>query len=249
MVVKDEMKEMNPYCDPETGTCTPSSLQELETVGTNPLADKTELIYVGDPMCSWCWGLSPDLIRLRDHYRGKEISYRVLVGGLRPGGGDPWNEDMKNFLRAHWGHVTERSGQPFGYALMEMDVFNYDTEPSCRAIVAARPQVKDQEMEFFEEVQRKFYVRSEDPKNVSFYEEICQKFQTDFEEFKARFESEEVKNETAGEFELNRKWGVRGFPSVILLHQDQLFDVAHGYESFDTMRDSVDKILQVSQEV
>ena len=28
------------------------------------------------------------------------------MGGLRPGGGDPWNNQMKTFLRNHWEHVT-----------------------------------------------------------------------------------------------------------------------------------------------
>ncbi|MEO1253472.1 MAG: hypothetical protein AAFY41_01120, partial [Bacteroidota bacterium] len=43
---------MNPFCDPETGICTPSSLEDLYSVGQNKLTEKTETIYVGDPMCS-----------------------------------------------------------------------------------------------------------------------------------------------------------------------------------------------------
>ncbi len=50
-------------------------------------------------------------------------------------------DEMKNFLKGHWEHVTQASGQPFGYKLMEREDFNYDTEPSCRAVVAARPLV------------------------------------------------------------------------------------------------------------
>ncbi|MEO9869752.1 DsbA family protein [Ekhidna sp.] len=234
---------MNPFCDPETGICTPSTLDDLYSIGQDKLTEKTEIIYVGDPMCSWCWGISPDLIKLRDHYRSKEIGYRVMVGGLRPGGGDPWNDEMKNFLKEHWGHVTQASGQPFGYKLMEKDEFNYDTEPSCRAIIAARPLVQDQEMEFFEEVQRKFYVDSEDPKEVEFYQTICDKFDIDFEKFSERFESEEVRYETNNEFTLNRQWGVQGYPTMILLHNDQLFMIAHGYATFDQMNSQVEKTI------
>ncbi|MEM9337138.1 MAG: DsbA family protein [Bacteroidota bacterium] len=234
---------MNPYCDPQTGICSPSSLQELENIGSSQLAEKTEIIYVGDPMCSWCWGISPALMKLRNHYRGEEVSYRIVVGGLRPGGGDPWNDEMKDFLKTHWGHVEERSGQPFGYALMDQANFDYDTEPSCRAVVAARPLITDREMEFFEEIQRKFYVQSEDPKETSFYESICSDLSVDFDDFKHRFESDEVKSETLTEFKLNRKWGVQGYPAVILLHKDQLFSVAQGFETFDGMSARIEQLL------
>ena len=86
---------MNGYCDPETGICTPSTLLELSSIGNDPEGDKQEIIYVGDPMCSWCWGISPDLIKLRDHYRESQVAFRIVLGGLRPGGGDPWDDQMK----------------------------------------------------------------------------------------------------------------------------------------------------------
>lgn len=234
---------MNPYCDPETGICTPSTLEELYSIGKGTLSGKTEIIYVGDPMCSWCWGISPDLIKLRDHYRDKEVGYRVVVGGLRPGG-DAWNDQMKNFLKEHWGHVTEKSGQPFGYKLMDLEEFNYDTEPSCRAVVAARPMVGDEEMEFFEAVQRKFYVESEDPKEPEFYRSICEQFSIDFDAFVSRFDSEELRYETREEFMLNRQWGVQGYPTMILLHEDELFLIAHGYATFEQMQAQIEKTIE-----
>lgn len=234
---------MGNYCDPVTGICAPSTLQELNTIGTNEIADRQEIIYVGDPMCSWCWGISPALKQLRDHFIPEKIAYRVLVGGLRPGGGDKWDDSMKGFLRHHWEQVSAASGQPFGYDLMELDEFNYDTEPSCRAVVAARPLVREKEMEFFEAIQRKFYVESQDPNEVSFYESICKAFDVDFSEFKTRFESEEAKKETMEEFQLNRSWGVSGYPTVILLNNDKLHMIAHGYATFEQMRERTEHWL------
>jgi putative protein-disulfide isomerase len=166
-LVGEGRRIMSNYCDPETGICTPSTLKELTTIGANEIADRQEIIYVGDPMCSWCWGISPALIQLRDHFVQEKIAFRILVGGLRPGGGDTWNEEMKDFLKHHWEKVHEKSAQPFGYKLFDLEDFNYDTEPSCRAVVAARPLVKEKEMEFFEAIQRKFYVESQDPKKTT----------------------------------------------------------------------------------
>ncbi|TRX58201.1 DsbA family protein [Fulvivirga sp. M361] len=231
---------MNTYCDPETGICTPSTLQELSSIGSNPQSDKTEIIYVGDPMCSWCWGISPALVQLRDHFRKSKVAFRVIVGGLRPGGGQSWNDQMKAFLKHHWEQVTERSGQPFGYELLDQEAFNYDTEPSCRAVVAARPLVKEREMEFFEAIQHKFYVESQDPGKASFYAGICDQFDINYGVFLDRFENAEIKQETMDEFNINRSWGIQGYPSVLLLHNDQLHKIAYGYSTFDQMKEQVE---------
>lgn len=236
------------YCDPETGICTPSSLNELANVGAKTNIDKTEIIYIGDPMCSWCWGISPALIQLRNHF-AKEIAFRIVVGGLRPGGGDPWNDQMKSFLKHHWEEVNIRSGQPFGFKLFDLENFNYDTEPACRAVVAARPLVKEKEMEFFEAVQRKFYVDSQDPNQVQFYASICDEFNINFGDFITRFELNEVRDETVDEFNLNRKWGISGYPAVVLLHNDQLYQVAAGFATFDDMKLRIEHLLKQEEKV
>jgi len=201
--------------------------------------DINEIIYVGDPMCSWCWGISPALIKLRDHFAKQGISYKILTGGLRPGGGEPWNDQMKTFLKHHWEQVNEKSAQPFGYKLFDLEYFDYDTEPSCRAIVAARPLVGPLEMEFFEAVQHKFYVESQDPTKVSFYESICQKFRIDFSVFTSSFESSETKEKTKMEFALSREWGIQGYPAVLFSENGKLSYVAQGYDSFENMKNRV----------
>lgn len=229
-------------CDPITGICTPSSLDELWKIGTNPSFKKTEIIYVGDPMCSWCWGISPSLIQLRDHY-SKKIAYRIVVGGLRPGGDDPWNDEMKKVLKHHWEEVNKRSNQPFGYDLFDRETFNYDTEPACRAVIAARSFVKHQEMEFFDAIQRKFYVESQNPSEILFYVSICDQFNINFEAFRLRFESEEIKKETIEEFNINRQWGVTAYPAVLLHHNDHLYSIARGFSTFEDMKNRVEKGL------
>jgi len=229
-------------CDPVTGVCEPASLGSLETKIDEKYKD-AGLIYVGDPMCSWCWGIAPALKELRDHYKPKGIGFDIVVGGLRPGGGDPWDDQMKDFLKHHWQEVTARSGQTFGYELFDKESFHYDTEPPCRAAVAARPFVKGKELEFFTALKHKFYVLSEDPNEEVFYESICQDFGIDFNDFLERFRSEEVRKETHDEFLLNRNWGVKGYPAVILKKGEGLYSVAQGFSSFEQMQELVENIL------
>jgi putative protein-disulfide isomerase len=229
-----------PFCDPNTGLCTPSPLEgsaeEIE------YREDVGIIYVGDPMCSWCWGISPALHQLRASALEHNIPYNIVVGGLRPGGGDEWNENFRDFLKHHWEEVHARSGQPFGYDLFQRDTFNYDTEPSCRAVVAARKMKPEVEARFFEMVQHYFYVKNEDPKELSFYQPICEELGLDFQQFSELFESEAIKKATMAEFQLNRQWGIRGYPTVLIRKGEQLYAIARGFSTYEQMWQSVEEI-------
>ena len=196
---------------------------------------KENVIYVGDPMCSWCWGIAPELKKLREFAIGNDMNFSIVVGGLRPGGGDPWDAQMKEFLEHHWNEVLARTGQPFGYDLFKLDDFNYDTEPACRAVVAARPQVGIRELEFFENVQRKFYVESQDPGKLVFYQSICEAMEISFDIFSKNFNSEGIQRLTNEEFIMNRKWGVKGYPTVLFGSNNELKLITNGYISSDVM--------------
>ena len=229
------------YCDPETGLCTPASL-DSETIEID-YRDDVEVIYVGDPMCSWCWGISPQLNQLKETARENQISYQIVLGGLRPGGGDEWNEDFKNFLKHHWEEVNKRSGQPFGFKLFERDTFNYDTEPACRAVVAARKLQPSIETRFFELVQHHFYVQNNDPKELDFYKPICRELGLDFKAFSEIYEDQSTIKATMAEFQLNRQWGVSGYPTVLFRKGEKLYAIARGYASFDQMWNMVEQLI------
>ncbi|MDW3192571.1 MAG: DsbA family protein [Cytophagales bacterium] len=233
----------NQYCDPETGECAPADLSgEL-----NEALKKAdgEIIYVGDPMCSWCWGISNHLQELKQHF--SEYNFSIVLGGLRPGGGDPWDDNFKAFLKHHWEEVTARSGQPFGYSLFDRESFNYDTEPPCRAVVASRKWLGDDVLAFYEAVSKKFYVDNEDPGEEEFYRSICEVFEIPFDEFLTAFESEEVKYQTKQDFLLNRQWGVRGYPTVLFKFQEQLYQINHGYSEFEAMKGVIEKVVSSNQ--
>jgi putative protein-disulfide isomerase len=231
-------------CDPTTGLCTLPAF-EGEAKESIEFREDVEIIYVGDPMCSWCWGISPALHELEQRAKQRGIAFRIVVGGLRPGGGDEWNEQFTDFLRHHWEEIHQRSGQPFNYELLQRDSFNYDTEPSCRAVVAARTLDPNAEHLFFELVQHHFYVQNQDPNQVDFYAPICTKLDLDFDAFKALFESEEIRKRTQAEFTINRQWGVRGYPTVLLQKQDQLHLLARGYASSEEMWERLEAVLPV----
>ncbi|WP_218847019.1 DsbA family protein [Winogradskyella forsetii] len=227
-------------CDSITGLCDiPDFEDNNKTIAWN---DDEELFYIGDPMCSWCWGISPQINALQCYANQEHIPFNLIMGGLRPGGGEAWDTAFKRFLEHHWQQVHEKSGQPFSYELFEKDEFNYDTEPACRAVITARSLAPEKTLAFYELVQHYFYTKSKDPKQVDFYKVICETLDIDFQDFSDQFTSESMKLATQADFTKSRELGVRGFPSIIYRHKDQLYNIASGYTEFEDLKAAILKL-------
>lgn len=227
-------------CDPVTGACL---LPELDTAtSVKPtLRQGLAVRYVGDPMCSWCWGISPTVKVLADFCAAEGIAFSITMGGLRAGGGDPWSPQFKDFLRNEWQHIAKVTGQPFGFTLLEAPHFNYDTEPACRAVATVKLlQAKHNlpeavVLQFFSAIQQKFYVEGQDTTKLDFYAEICVRLGLDVVEFNALFESPEAKQAVHQEFVRCRQWGVRSFPTILLERNGEMSALAVGMVKVDQL--------------
>ncbi|MCA6971893.1 DsbA family protein [Pectobacterium carotovorum] len=219
-------------CDNETGQCLIDTKKELSPIQDGQTEKEAVIVhYVGDPMCSWCWGISQSVSRIAAFCHDNHYQFTLTNGGLRAGGGDEWNTSFKNFLRREWEHISSKTGQSFSYALLDAEYFNYDTEPACRAVVSAELIAKDTKIEFFRETQRKFYTQSEDPKKIEFYESICLTTGIDFDDFKNVFTSKFAITETISEFYRARHFGVNAFPTILIEKDSMIKKIASGYVS------------------
>lgn len=227
-------------CDPITGSCLLPD--ESSTTQRQPSASSSVVIrYVGDPMCSWCWGISPVVKQLAEFCDRRGLSFVMTMGGLRAGGGDPWNPAFKTFLSQEWNHIQATTGQPFGFSLLEQAQFNYDTEPACRAIVtaslllAARGLPSSAALAFLAATQYKFYVHGQDPKTEAFYRDICEQVGLPFGEFCQTFTSQRAREAVDQDFARCRQWGVRSFPTLLLEHRGEISLLATGYVNTETL--------------
>ena len=194
-----------------------------------------EIVYVGDPLCSWCWGIAPGLKKLRDHYAG-EVPFRVIMGGLRPFINSPMTPQFKEFLRHHWEEVGKKSGQPFNYDLLNGDAqFVYDTEPPCRAVVTVRALDPKSTFDFFKGVQHSFYALNKDTNQPTTYLPLLAKTPIKPEEFLTAFDSEEMKKATLEDFAWAKDMGIGGFPSVVARVEEEWKLLAVGYATFEKM--------------
>ncbi|WP_162053913.1 DsbA family protein [Pontibacter pamirensis] len=207
------------------------------------LLDILHLIYVMDPMCSWCYGFAPVIKQIVKEQEGT-MQFKLVMGGLRPGTEQPLDEQMKESIKHHWQDVEKISGQPIDYSFFEREDFVYDTEPGCRAVVTVRYLKPAAEFEMAEEVQNAFYAQNQDITKPEVLSAIASRFDLDTEAFLEKFNSEEMKEKTQQDFVIARHLQANAFPSLYLLNGTSVHLLSRGYRTHDGMSAHLRKALE-----
>lgn len=192
------------------------------------------LVYIADPMCSWCYGFAPELAALRERFPA--LPLHVVLGGLRAYNTKVMDKATAQTIGHHWDEVHRQSGQPFTRAALERADFIYDTEPACRAVVAVRENVPDLALPTLHAVQRAFYAQGMDVTRgevlADVYAGVCvEAGETEFDvtAFPAAWASDAIKETTRNDFALTQDWGIRGFPTLLLVHEERPHLISPGY--------------------
>ncbi|MCC9167025.1 DsbA family protein [Pontibacter harenae] len=200
----------------------------------NEQAKKPQLVYVMDPMCSWCYGFAPVMQRVAEEYKG-QLELKLVMGGLRPGSSTELDEQYKRTLRHHWQEVEQITDQPFSYKLLD-EGFIYDSEPACRAVVTMRYMKPEAEFAFAEALQKAFYAYGKDINKTEVLANVALGFDVELEVFIASFVSEEAKEKTAQDFMIAHQLQANAFPSLYLLSPKKLFLLNRGYRMYEAVQ-------------
>ncbi len=198
------------------------------------MGDDLEFVYVGDPMCSWCWGFAPVLERMQEVY---EVPVRLVLGGLRPGpSAEVLDDRLEAVLAHHWHAVAEASGQPFDHAFLKRrDGWRYDTELPAIAAVTMRSLDEDSALSFHSRLQRAFYAEGVDITDRVEYPALVSGFKVDPGEFQERLDAEEMRAAAWEDFSSARAMGVAGFPTLLVRDGDRLGVVTRGFLPADQL--------------
>ena len=172
------------------------------------------LLYVADPMRSWCWGLPPVIADIRLAFRD-QLPVHSVMGGLRPGISRPMDVAAKAETRDHWEHVQAASDQPFDYGFFSRAGFVYDTEPAARAVVVLRRLGPDMALAALIRFQQAFYAENQDVTHPDVLTALAGELGVDKATFRSAFDETSAQKKTLNDFARSRAFGVRGFPTLI----------------------------------
>jgi putative protein-disulfide isomerase len=200
-----------------------------------------KLIFAGDPMCSWCYGFGKELGALMA--RHPALPLQILVGGVRAGATDLLDHSGKQFRLAHWERVEQASGLPFNReAFLGRENFVYDTEPICRAVVAAhRLAPAADQLAVFRALQHAFYADGLDTTDGDVLAKVAvtalalQGVDVPAAAFRSEWDLPATIAATAAEFAQVRSMGIRSFPALLLEVEGKVLEISPGYTSADQL--------------
>lgn len=209
------IEQSNPLlCDLERGLCeTPdSTAKDVASKKVNSLSKPIKVIYYTDPICSSCWGIEPQLRKLKLEY-GSYIDIEYRMGGLLP----DWSYNSGGISKAsdvahHWDGVSLHYDMPIDGDVWLEDPLDSSYPPSI-AFKAAQNQDEQLAISFLREIREMVFLQK---KNISKWENLeaaAEKVGLDLEQFRSDFEGK-AKRLFEEDLILGRKLGVRGFPSL-----------------------------------
>ncbi|MEQ7919242.1 DsbA family protein [Xanthomonas sp. WHRI 1810A] len=205
---------------------------------------RTRLLYVMDPMCSWCWGFAPVADALVEQARVAGLPLHLVVGGLRTGSGAALEPATRRYILEHWQAVKDTTGQSFRLDGALPDGFVYDTEPACRAVVAARSLDPDIAWRLVKEIQQAFYLEGRDVTQGSVLAELAERAGLPRIEFAEAFDSAEQQAATASDFSWVQDLGLAGFPTLLAERNGQLALLTNGYQPLEQLSPLLSRWLE-----
>ncbi|MBS3186438.1 DsbA family protein [Pseudomonas sp. PCH44] len=201
------------------------------------------LIYVMDPMCSWCWGFAPVAAALIAQAAEAGVSTRLVPGGLRTGG-SALDGSTRKYILEHWQAVAEATAQPFRFDGAMPDGFVYDTEPACRALVTARELDAERVWPLLALIQRSFYEQGVDVTRAPQLVELAEQAGFDRERFAQQFTSHDIRAATSADFSWVQDLGIAGFPTLLAERNGQLALLTNGYQPLGSLQPLLGRWLQ-----
>jgi putative protein-disulfide isomerase len=205
-------------------------------------ATRPRLIYFADTMCSWCYGFAPEMNRVLLEV-GEEVDLVLQAGGLRPYSTEVLSEEEKPRFRGYREQVQAATGQPFDWRFFDRVGFVMDTEPASRAVVAMRALAGEAAYPFMHAIQRGYFAANEDIRDPDVLAYHAEAFGVPAADFTDAFASEDMKEATRGDFALAQRFGVRGFPMLVLLRGRAAYAVAQGYAKADAVVANIRRAL------
>lgn len=205
-----------------------------------------QLIYIMDPMCSWCWGFNPVMQQVLKQAQAAGVKLSLRVGGLRTGQQAILDQSKRDYILQHWRTVAETTGQPFDFEHALPAGFVYNTEPACRALVVARELDEARLLPFLNRLQQAFYQGAQDITQPCVLRELAQQAGYDNDAFCLALDAADAHLQTQADFAWVNHLAVRGFPTLLAEHRQRYALITNGYQSYAALEPLLSRWISIN---
>lgn len=230
-------------CSPDSGFCEIPSAKPVAGIGAHHKDPKKKapmrIIYFTDPICSSCWGMEPQLRRLKLEY-GDSFEMEYRMGGLLP----DWSYNAGGISKpsdvaSHWEDASRYYQMPIDGSLWLEDPLPSSYPPSI-AFKAAQLQNQQKAISFLRRLREMVFMEK---KNITRPEHLRQAA------IETGLNANQLQKDMEGpalkdfhqDLELTRSLGVRGFPTLIFANQDGKMESNFGSKPYSEVEASLKK--------
>lgn len=210
--------------------------------------DKPAFFYFYDALCGWCYGFSPVVYQLYQHF-GPEMDFEVISGGMVTGDRVGRIGEVAGYISEAYRTVEERTGVTFGPDFLEGTLANgravFTSVPAAVAMAIAKEQVPDKQVEFAHLLQRAVYFDGIPPAEAQAYAPYAEQIGMDVPSFTKMMKDLAYRQKAKEEFQITAQIGVRGFPTCFMKTGDQFHLIATGYRPLPEMLAAGQKVLNL----
>ena len=219
-------------CDPETGVCEIPVNHKSSVDKNTPSAQEKSIrvIYFTDPICSSCWGIEPQLRKLKLEY-GHALDVEYRMGGLLPNWGyNSGGISAPSDVASHWDEVSQHYDMPIDGDVWLEDPLDSSYPPSI-AFKAAQIQDEKKSIDFLREIREMVFLEKKNITNWDSLASAAIKVGLNVDQFQSDYHGK-AKTLFESDLKLAQKWGVRGFPTMFFTDHTGNTEMVYGTKRY-----------------
>ncbi|HIF41808.1 MAG TPA: DsbA family protein [Planctomycetes bacterium] len=186
------------------------------------------LIYVADPMCSWCWGFRT----IRDRVLAalsEGTPVRYVMGGLAPDSATPMDDETRGYVRQAWKAVEQATGASFNWEFWSECQPRRSTYPACRAVLLAERLRSGAGPLMFDRIQQAYYQEARNPSDTGTLVALARDLGFDDGAFERELNAPGTQALLEADLAFRRELNVHSFPTLILESGEERVVLTEGY--------------------
>lgn len=237
----------NLMCDLETGVCGPvgEDTNTIDVIDFSAPKKTVELYYVTDPICSHCWALEPVLRKFVDQY-GHYFNMHTLMGGLL----EKWDgfADVSNGISGpadvagHWKEVGVHSRMPIDGTVWFDSPIESSYIPS-RVYKVIQKNHSELAHTFLRRAREELFAFNQNIAKDDILIRIVDQLGLNGKEIVEQSKQDKANTLLHEDFQLVRQLGVRGFPTIVMVNEEQKGVRVVGARSLEDYIQALQQIL------
>jgi predicted DsbA family dithiol-disulfide isomerase len=239
------MNKNDLLCDIKTGICGSTEKDTNKWIDFSTPNEKIEPYYFTDPICSHCWALEPVLRKFAEQY-SPYFNFHTVMGGLL----ESWNgfADKKNGIKApadvadHWREVGTQYRMPIDGSVWLTNPLDSSYPPS-RVFTRIKQNDVHLANTFLRRAREAVFVFNQNIAEEHVLIDIVNQVGLDGKTIVNEANMPIGDNLLNQDFALAGKYGVSGFPTIIMVNQENKGVKIVGTRNIETYVNGLKQIL------